>query len=221
MAISTSGLTKSGFAALFKRRTPGSGDQQLAQSKKQKNLDLLRQLRAEVQDLLSLLHTVRDGLTTLSGHAGYLDEKRKQIDDLFSEIRGVLPDGEVAEGDDLRHLQSQWQLLLCLPIIVAPLAQFAAEEQVRQIALCEKTCEELIGLIGHLTIPNRLNYWLKDSWTGYPLPFHDLFSDELPSVERRQDLLKLLAAAPGLVQGGIVEPTSGLIFPYHKSLRAR
>lgn len=102
------------------------------------------------------------------------------------------------------------------PLIATPDKTLDAQEQVRALALCDDVCDQMIGRLGHLTIPARLNDWLTNAWSGYLLSFHDMFSDELPKPEQRQQLLKLLAAVPGMLQGGLVDPASGLIYPYHR-----
>lgn len=196
-------------------------DERKAREERKKSLDLLRQLRAEIQDLQSLLRRVRDGDASLKTYAAYVDENRSEIEEIFKSIPLEPADGDVAEGDDKRHIHNQWQLLLCSPVIKQPGTALSVDEQVKEIAVCDQFCQEIVACIGRLTIPARLNDWLKDGWNGYLLPFHDLFSDELPRPEDRQNLLQILAAAPGVIEGGIVEPASGLIFPYHHSRYCR
>jgi hypothetical protein len=186
-----------------------------AKEERGKSLDLLRQLRAEIQDLQALLRSVRDGSASLKTYASYVDDNRSEIEEIFKRIPFQPVTGDVAEGDDKRHIHNQWQLLSCSPIIKLPASSLSVDEQVKEIAMCDQFCQEIVACIGRLTIPARLNDWLKGGWNGYLLPFHDLFADELPRPKDRQTLLKVLAATPGIIEGGIVEPASGLIFPYH------
>jgi hypothetical protein len=187
----------------------------------QKQFDLLRQLRAELQDLQTLLSQVREGKAALNTYAGYIVTNREEINKLFAAITGQNIEWAVLEGDDLRHIHNQWQKLFCSPVIATPDATISAEAQTKELAICEQFCQEAVAKIGFVTIPARLNRWLLQGWNGYLLPFHDLFSDELPRLQDRQLLLRVLAASPGIIQGGIVEPTSGLIFPYHFKMSAR
>jgi hypothetical protein len=178
-------------------------------------LDLLRQLRVEVQGLQSLLVNIRDGQATLRTYARYIETNHVEIDALFESIRKVLPDGKVARGDNISHIHNQWQMLQCSPIIARPAEELNADDQVKELAICDRLCHEMVSEIGYLTIPASLNRWLLDGWNGYLLSFHDLFADELPRFEDRQRHLNILASVPGMIRGGIVEPITGCIFPYH------
>jgi hypothetical protein len=183
-------------------------------------LDVLRQLRTEVQDLQGVLKEVRDGRATVADYAKYIETNRTEVGELVGKI-AAFQSSEVIPGDNVRHLENLWQVVGDSPIIATPGANLSAPEQVRAFALCDETCDQLIGLLGHLTIPARLNDWLTDAWSGYLLSFHDLFSDELPHREQRQEVLQLLASVPGIVEGGLVDPASGLIYPYHPGKRQR
>lgn len=200
--------------------SPGSGDESSPASKNHK-LDLLRQLRAEIQDIRLLLTRVRDGAAMLHDYADYLARNKTEIDELFVEIREVMPDLYVAGGDNVRHIENLWRQMLCSPILATPAEPLPAEKQVKELALCIGLCREMVALLGFLTIPARLNDWLTAAWAGYLLSFHDLFGDELPEREDRQRLLGFLANAPGLIRGGIVDAKTGLIYPYHQSRWAR
>lgn len=197
------------------RRERRVKEEQEGKEKKDK-LDRYRELRAEIQDLQGIFSRVREGQATLSTYSRYIEENRSEIDALFKVIDASVAGAGVAEGDDRRHIHNQWQKLLCSPVVAQPNVALAPEEQIKELANCHAFCEEMVAHIGLLTIPARLNEWLKNGWNGYLLPFHDLFGDELPRPEDRQRLLGLLAAAPGIIRGGIVEPTSGVIFPYHE-----
>jgi hypothetical protein len=194
---------------------PDSKPKSRQERERDAKLDLLRELRAEVQGLQSLLVNVRDGQVTLRTYAGYIERSRREISALFDRIHAVLPDGEVAHGDNIRHIHNQWQMLMCSPIITNPGGELEADIQVKELASCDRLCHEMVSEIGQLTIPASLNRWLLNGWNGYLLSFHDLFSNELPRFEDRQRHLRILASVPGLIRGGIVEPVTGCIFPYH------
>lgn len=183
----------------------------------------LRELRAEVQNLQSLLLDVRDGKAALSTYAIYIETNRQETEALFRVILSTVPRSDVnlTHRACVRHIHNQWQILVCSKIVSQPATPLSAVEQVTELAMCDRLCDEMIAEIGRMTIPARLNDLLKEAWNGYLIPFHDLFSDELPRVEDREHLLRLLAATPRVIKGGIVEPGSGLIFPYHENKAQR
>ncbi len=200
------------------RPSPASDESEASDEQKKVSYDLLRQLRAEVQDLQGLLLRVRDGQATLATYHPYVARKKTEVAALFN---SVFHQSAVANGDQLRHITNQWEMLLCSPILSDPEKPLGADEQVKELAFCDQRFQEMVTEIGNVTIPARLNEWLKLGWNGYLLPFHDLFADEMPRAEDRQRLLRVLAAAPDIVKGGIVEPASGLIFPYHQKAMTR
>lgn len=188
-------------------------------------LSALRELRAELQDLQALLGRVREGQTTMAEHAPYLVQNRREIAALFRRIiaRGGGAAGATTAADDvplpadqLRHLINLWQQVLCASILARPDSAISADEQVKQIAACDALLSSMVVCIGNLTIPAKLNEILSTAWAGYLLSFHDLFSADLPVLEDRQRLLRFLAASPDRILNGIVEPESGLIYPYHR-----
>jgi hypothetical protein len=183
-------------------------------------LDVLRQLRAEIQGLQVLLQRIREGQATLLTYAPYVEENGAEIDLMIGDIV-AWPTRRVVQADDVRFLQNQWQALSCSPVIVRPGEPMLAEEQVKELAMCDLLCSQMVTRIGNCTIPARLNAWLVAGSNGHFLPFHDLFMDEMPRLEDRQRLLRLLASAPGMIHGGIVEPKSGLILPFHHRKRTR
>lgn len=181
-------------------------------------LALLRELRAEVQDIQTLLYNVQQGRAAIGSYASYLEENRSEVAALF---RRLTAEGESGTpeipSDSIGRLSNLWQQLLCASVISAPRNEIDAELLIKELAVCDELCNRIVAYIGQLTIPARLNGMLANAWTGYLLSFHDLFADELPRVEDRQRLLRFLASVPGVLIGGVVEPENGLIFPYHRN----
>lgn len=184
-------------------------------------LATLRELRAEIQDIQTLLENVQEGKTTIAAYAPYIEQNKLEVNALLKRLAEEPRDEAVLPSDSLGHLSNLWLQLLCSSLIGTPQTKIDAEEQVKQLASCIQRCSEMVAQIGNLTIPARLNDILANSWAGYLLSFHDLFGSELPRAEDRLRLLRFLASSPGLIENGIVEPDSGLIFPFHRQLQWR
>jgi len=181
-------------------------------------LAVLRELRAEVQDFQSLLYNVQQGKASIGSYASYIEANRSEVLALFQRLNTTTdaPGSEVP-SDSIARLSNLWQQLLSTSILSAPRNDIDADVIIKELTVCDELCHRIIAYVGQLTIPARLNAMLANAWTGYLLPFHDLFADELPRAEDRQRLLRYLASVPGVLVGGVVEPENGLIFPYHRS----
>jgi hypothetical protein len=166
---------------------------------------LLRNLRAEVQDLAQVLDQIGAGATSLKLQAGYL---QKTLADL-GEIKDKL------SGDDAtRHIINVLEQIDHSPLLTDPTGEISPEDQTTQRALLVEQIHKLEYWIGVLTIPERLNAWLAQSKPGYYVPFHRVFEDEVPVQADRQRILDLLAWSPRAIQGGVVDTVSGLIYRY-------
>ncbi|HEU0021779.1 MAG TPA: hypothetical protein VFR55_08925 [Dehalococcoidia bacterium] len=89
------------------------------------------------------------------------------------------------------------------------------------MSILESQSKKMVADIGWLTIPPRLNHWLRNSRPGYYIPFHEVFKDELPEYEDRASVLGFLAWSPEALQGGLVDVDSGLIYRYSRNARDR
>lgn len=107
--------------------------------------------------------------------------------------------------------------MTCAPLLRSLDGSAAPAALVKECDQVESLCRRMVFQIGRLTIPARLNQWLKSAWAGYLIPFHDVFSEELPLAEDRNSLLRRLAYRPDTLQGGIVDAKTGIIYPYHHS----
>jgi hypothetical protein len=175
-------------------------------------LQHLREARAEVRDLQVVLEKVRNGETTLKVYADYI---RKTMDDI-----GQLM-AKIQNGDSVRHLRNLWEQIAVNPALLDPEASFDAREQLQLLSMLDVQCKGFVFQAGVLTIPSRVNRWLDGARTGYYIPFHLVFDDELPAWEDRQRVLNYLAWSPRAIKGGLVDAESGLIYRYSQNRQAR
>jgi hypothetical protein len=175
-------------------------------------LTRLRELRAEVQDLHTVLESVRKGESTLKTYADYVRKTMQDIDELISSIR---------DGDAIRHLQNSWEQMTVNPLLLNPEAEFPAQEQLHYLDMLASQIQRIVFFVGFLTIPARVNNWLAQARPGYYVPFHLVFDDELPIQEERIRVLNYLAWSPKAIKGGIVDVANGLIYRYADEPKSR
>ena len=178
-------------------------------------LRLLHELRAEVQDLGSVLTSVRSGQASLKLYAGVIQKTRDDVRPVLDKL------SDPAYPDLIRHIQNAWERVSACPLMTAPEADYDAQEQMGYLQMLDEQLNKIVFLIGQRTIPERVNDWLQRSRPGYYLPFNMVFESELPSPEDRQKVLNYLAWAPQAVRNGIVDPNQGLIYRYHRERKAR
>lgn len=168
-------------------------------------LERLRELRAELQDLQSVLESVRRGESTLKTYAAYVGKTMGDIEALLSSIQ---------DGDAVRHLHNSWEQMTSNPLLISPEADYPAQDQLHHLDMLFGQIQKMVFLIGFLTIPSRVNEWLAQARPGYYIPFHLVFEDELPDREERAKVLNYLAWSPNAIRGGIVDAANGLIYRY-------
>jgi hypothetical protein len=182
----------------------------------------LRELRTEAQDLETLLRAVRNGEADLKAYAGYVAKTVGDTAHLIDEIAASGDDETVAEyADNLRRLHNIWEQMAVCPLLANPSGDFEPQEKMRYLNMLAHQCQRLEAEIGFLTIPPRLNSWLRRARPGYYIPFHVVFQDELPDPEARKTLLNFLAWSPTALKGGLVDAASGLIYRYAEDARQR
>jgi hypothetical protein len=180
--------------------------------------DLLRrlhELRAEVQDLQSILASVRSGQASLKIYAGVIQKTRDDVRPILDEL------DDPAYPDLIRHILNAWERVSACPLITDPGEDYQAQEQLGYLQMLDEQLNKIVFQIGQRTIPVRVNDWLHRSRPGYYLPFNLVFENELPSPEDRQKVLNYLAWAPLAVKNGIVDPNQGLIYRYNRERKAR
>jgi len=169
----------------------------------------LRELRAEVQDLQSVLVKVRTGDTTIKINAEYINKTRNDAAELVSQI-------EVG-GDTVRHLLNVYEQMLQNPLFANPETEIGAQDQMHALSLLEEQVRKIEFYVGVLTIPSRVNDWLAEARPGYYIPFHAVFEDEVPQAEDRARILSYLVWSPKPIKGGIVDAANGLIYRYSEN----
>jgi hypothetical protein len=172
----------------------------------------LRLVRAEVQDLWGVLRLVRAGKSDMASHAGYV---ARAVGDIAELMEFDTP--ETQHADTVARIRNTWEQMMQTPLLAQPDGDFTARELLHQLDSVEGQVRLIEYYVGMVTIPNRLNAWLRSTRPGYYVPFHLVFEDELPNAEDRARLLMYLASAPGTVRNGIVDPSTGLVYRYAAS----
>lgn len=177
------------------------------------DLDQLRNLRTEIRDLQRIIDSVRSGESALQDHVKYIKKTIQDIQDLVPS----LDDMEQKHGgeDAIRHLRNVLERMDENPLLINPEdASRGTEDLLRHATRLEELCRQFLFCVGVLTIPERVNEWLENSWPGYYIPFHAVFAEEMPVYEDRVRVLEHMAWTPKLIPHGIVNPTTGLIYKF-------
>lgn len=192
----------------------------------------LNALRIEMLDLRTHLlymdENSAEGAAITTGSQAYIAKTYADIhaclektytllneDDAAAQQAGAAPSFHFQEGnrDSIMHLVNIWEELQNRDL-------FKAQNQVLVKDDLKLTIAELnraIFQISVLTIPNQLSGWLRESRTGYYIPFHELFSEQLPDENDRNRMLKYFTWAPKLLRGGLLDLDRGLIYRYAES----
>lgn len=170
-------------------------------------LERLRELRVEIQDLQTVLENIRKGETTPKAYASYIQKTKRDIDELLQGIE---------DGDSIRHLFNLWEQMSVSPLLTDPEVDLEPQQQLHHLNMLDKQCQGLVLQIGYLTIPQRVECWLANARSGYYVPFHAVFEDELPALEDRIKVLNFIAWQPLAIRQGLVDVTNGLVYRYSK-----
>lgn len=170
-------------------------------------IETLRLLSTEIRDLRIVLGRVRAGEVPLSHYAEYIRRNVRQIDEIIGTLQG---------DDCIRPITNAWEQMSSFAILKDPEEELDAQRQMQILALLDELCRRITYWTAHLTVPDRLQSWLKGSSPGYAIPFHSVFDDEVPDAEDRQRILNHLAWSPVHLErmGGVVDPHSGLVYRY-------
>ena len=174
------------------------------------DLGRLRQLRVVVEELSRVLDRIRKGTATANAYAPYLETVRTDIPNVLGRIN-VPDDSEAA--DAMQRLRSVWDQMRINPLLTDPEVELPAQEQLHHLELLDELCGRMVYQTGFLTIPARVNDWLRRARPGYYIPFHAVFDDELPSLEDRARLLRFMAWSPETLRNGLVDVATGLNLP--------
>jgi len=159
---------------------------------------------------------ISSGQATLRTYAEYIEKTMGDIAALMDKIK----DGGDS-ADSYRNLHNIWEQMKACPLLKNPRGEFNAQEQVHYLSTLDTQWRKLVVIIGHITIPDRLNSWLRGARPGYYIPFHSVFEDELPNFEDRVKLLNFLASNPEAVKNGLVDVENGLIYRYSQDPKSR
>lgn len=165
----------------------------------------LREVRDRMLDLRTLLSGARNGDITPTELAGAIERIRDEVNNLLHAIPGAEP---------VRRIVSLWAQVEAIPLVHDPYAALSVQEYLRQLGVLETLCRQIVFQVGLITIPERVNEWLRLARPGYYIPFHEVFADELPDFEERVKVLHYLAWAPRVLTGGLVNVEMGLIYRY-------
>src|SRR5215213_6637 len=147
-------------------------------------------LRSEVQNLATILTSIRQGDADLKTYASYIKQTVTDISSIMTNP------ALVSDNDAIQNLHNLWQQMQVNPLLIDPAAEVEPQMQLHLLTLLASQIQRIVFIVGTLTIPARVNQWLKEARPGYYIPFHDVFDDELPELEERQKVLNYLAWSP-------------------------
>ena len=173
-------------------------------------------LRAELQDMQSVLERVRKGLVSAKDYADYILLTKKQVLVVVNDLSQLKSQVKLtsAEQDTLRHMNNSWEQLQVSPLLVSPGNGIELQQTLHYLDIIDEQIRRIIYLDSTMIIPRQVNEWLHKTAAGFFIPFHEVFADDLPNVEERQKILKMLAQTPGLIPGGFVDLENGRIYRY-------
>lgn len=195
----------------------------------------LRDIRAEAQHLVELLSEFQTPIdltdpaarraevaTKLASLAPLVEADASKVGARLAVVHELLAAAPALHdwaGDEITRLENAWDraLVRSLPAV----ASASDSEQLRgYLEQAEHSLGRVIQYAARLTIPSRLNDHLAALRPGQTLDFHATFSDELPDVGARAELLRFLAAHP-LDVAGLVDAEHGRIYRVAPSARRR
>jgi hypothetical protein len=175
-------------------------------------LGLLREIRVEILGLQQLFQYLSSGSVSLPAYAGLLKTNVDEIDGLMKQL------GAIPYQDAIDEIRNTWQMMRVSPVLAGgadPAALPDAQLMLNQAKVLNDQCKRIIYLVGYITIPGRLEGWLKLARPGYYIPFHSVFEDEVPDRDDRDKILNALAWAPDTFKGALIDVTSGLVYKYN------
>lgn len=181
-------------------------------------VDRLRDLAARMQDLWGVLSDVQSGKQSLKMNDACIRDAVAEIDRRTQDVQA---DTAIQYFDDRRdaipHVQDIWGQMRRCPLLVDPAQDVDAHTQQQFLSTLDTQCQQIMYHLGRLTIPDQLNEWLANARPGYYLPFHTVFSGDVPNQDDRVRILSYLAWSPHTIRGGLVDAGSGLIYRYASS----
>lgn len=187
-------------------------------------LGFVRDIRAEAQNLMRSLLEVKSKSklinkkiraqelkASLSESSKIFEHNKTQIQSRLVWLRDLLlqrPQIYDLYGDEIAIIENLWERVsLNWP---SPKEEDEAEV-LQRITKVDQDLGDLIFHAGYLTIPPRVNQHLRQLRIGQYLDFHSTFEDELPKLEDRVKILRLIHSHP-LVIEGVADVENGLIY---------
>jgi hypothetical protein len=171
-----------------------------------------------LEDLLTVLDSIRKGQTIIPTYANYIDTTKSDLRELIGIINATqMPDDVKDDLHTLRHLNNIWEQMQVSPLIADPTADLDIQQQLHYLDVLDAQIHTFQYQLSLLTVPHRINEYLDITGPGYFIPFHEVFADEVPDREDRDRLLKHLALTPNITPGGFVDTESGRIYRYSRN----
>jgi hypothetical protein len=186
-----------------------------APNKKREFYRSLSEIQAELEDLHSILASIRKGQTIIPTYAEYIETTKTNLRDLIGFINSTeLPEEVENNLHTIRHLNNAWEQMQVSPLVDNPKASLDVQQQLHYLDLLDEQIHTFNYQISLLTIPHQINEWLRITGPGYYIPFHEVFARDVPSSEDRDRLLKYITLTPHLTPGGFIDIESGRIYRY-------
>lgn len=181
-------------------------------------LNDLRIIRVKLQAMQAMIERIRKGSADYSDTADFFKDAVHDINRLLDVSALSSETSNLAGNDSVALLQVTWEQMRHNPLLKD--ASHSAEKAIDPQAILKhadlllEQAKTMVFAIGYLTIPARINDWLKNVRSDYAVPFHFVFNDELPDENDRNKMLNYLLAAPAILTNGIVDANTGLISRY-------
>ena len=175
----------------------------------------LREIQAELEDLQTILASIRSGKSIIPTYAEYIETTKTNLRELLAFVNSTELPYEVQNNlHTLRHLNNAWEQMQVSPLVDNPGASYDIQQQLHYLDLLAGQIDTFNSQINLLTVPHQINEWLRITSPGYYIPFHEVFAGDVQNSEERDRLLKYIALTPNLTPGGYVDTESGRIYRY-------
>jgi hypothetical protein len=185
----------------------------------------LQRLRVVIQELQALFERVQAGQGELRTVECSTETAAHEVDGILDHLVPDTPyadtilDGEAMPGIEvLYRIRTLWRQMRDYAPLRFPYCHTPdAKQQTNELTQLLTACRSIVFEIGTLTIPARVNDWLAGARSGYYVPFHQVFDDEVPVREDREKILNYLSWSPRAVRNGLVDTNTGFIYRYDQS----
>lgn len=188
-------------------------------------MGLLRDIRAELQNLLKLAGKLGEDLQPKEGP---VEEARRTarvqhtrdsirvngavVDERLRSLRAFFDNHWEYYGwiaDEATHIENSWeQADLALKRLLDGTTDLESAQL--DLAVVREQLASIVLRVGFLTVPWRANEHLKGLRVGQPFYFHEAFVDEVEKEEDRKKILRFMRSQPTTVEG-VVDVERGVI----------